>query len=54
MTLKIPDGELLEGELSCKQMKLIEAWIEIHQQELIEDWQLASRGQTPFKISPLQ
>ena len=52
--LRIPDGEILEGELPRRQMKLVQAWVEIHQEELVADWDLASTGQTPFKIAPLQ
>ncbi len=57
--LQIPDGELLDGELldgelPGRQMKLLQAWIEIHRDELMADWYLASTGQTPFKIDPLR
>ena len=52
--LKIPGGEVLEGELPSRQMKLVQAWIELHQDDLMADWHLASTGQTPFKIDPLR
>ncbi len=52
--LKIPDGELLEGNLPGRQMKLVQPWIELHQDDLMADWYLASTGQTPFKIDPLR
>lgn len=52
--LKIPDGEILEGALPSRQMKLVQAWIELRQDELMADWYLASTGQTPFKIDPLR
>jgi len=35
-------------------MKLVLAWIEIHNDELIADWQLAISGETIFKIDPLK
>lgn len=54
VVLKIPDGELLEGDLPGRQMKLVQAWVELHQDELMADWYLASTGQTPFKIDPLR
>lgn len=38
----------------ARQMKLLQAWIELHQDELMADWHLASTGQTPFKIDPLR
>lgn len=30
------------------------AWVEIHRDELMADWQLAVSGQTPFRIEPLR
>ena len=33
---------------------LVQAWLEIHQEELIADWALASSGETVFKIDPLK
>ena len=39
-----------EGERSC----LVQAWIEIHRDELEADWQLAVNGEAVFKIEPLK
>jgi Domain of unknown function (DUF4160) len=50
----LADSELLAGELPKNKRKLVEAWIEIHREELIADWQLAVNGQEPFKIDPLK
>lgn len=47
-------GEVLEGELPSRQMILVQAWIELHQDDLMADWHLAITGQTPFKIDPLR
>ena len=52
--IEIPNGTLLEGKLPKQKMKLVEAWIEIHQEELIADWQLAINGESVFKIDPLR
>jgi hypothetical protein len=52
--VSIPDGNLLEGELPLNKMKLLQAWIEIHQDELVADWELAVKGQLPYKIEPLK
>ena len=49
----IPSGELLAGEINPKKQKLIVAWIEIHQDDLLADWELAVNGKTPFKIKGL-
>jgi hypothetical protein len=34
--------------------KLVQAWIEIHREELMADWALASRGEAIFRIEPLR
>jgi len=49
----ILDGTVLAGELPLKKHKLVVAWIEIHHDELIADWQLAVTGQKPFQIRGL-
>ena len=52
--LSIPDGQVLGGELPANKLRLVQAWIEIHREELLADWELASQGQTVFKIDPLR
>lgn len=50
----IEDGLILEGHLPPKQLKMVQAWIEIHKDELFVDWELAVNGDEPFRIAPLQ
>ena len=52
--ISIPEGELLEGKLKANKMRLVLAWIEIHRDELMADWELASSGENIFKIDPLK
>ncbi len=52
--VSIPDGRVLEGKIKSSKMKLVQAWIEIHNDELVADWELASQGETIFKIEPLK
>lgn len=52
--IAIPDGNLLEGNIKGNRLKLVQAWIVIHQDELMADWELASQGQAIFKIDPLK
>jgi hypothetical protein len=52
--ISIPNGELLDGKLPPAKMRLVLAWIEIHKDELMADWDLAVSGQQPFKIDPLR
>lgn len=54
VVLSIPDGNLLEGSLKSNKMKLVQAWIEIHNDELMANWELAINGQQVFKIDPLK
>lgn len=49
------EGEQIDGEnLPSKQHKLVQAWIEIHKDELIANWKLAKYGEQMFKIEPLR
>jgi hypothetical protein len=52
--IAIPDGALLEGNLPINKMKLVQAWIEIHKDELMADWDLAIKGEPLFKIDSLK
>lgn len=46
--------ELIAGTLPRRQQRLVEAWAEIHQRELLEDWDRLQAGRPPLKIEPLQ
>ncbi len=52
-TYSIPDGELLAGYLPPNKHKLVVAWIEIHQEDLLAGWELAVNGKKPFPIKGL-
>ena len=52
--VEIPNGEVLEGSIPNSKMKLLQAWIELHKEELVADWELAVSGQQPYKIDPLR
>ena len=52
--VEIPTGEVLEGKIPNTKMKLLQAWIELHKDELLADWELAVSGQPPYKIDPLR
>jgi len=54
VVVAIPNGEILEGSIPNSKMKLLQAWIELHKDELIANWQLAISGQLPYKIEPLR
>lgn len=46
--------EVLAGELPRKQLRLVFAWAELHNDELVKDWNLLQSGQLPLKIEPLK
>ena len=50
----IDDGEMLAGSLPSRKARLVQAWIEIHREELLANWQLAVNGEEVFKIEPLK
>ena len=50
----IETGEVLAGELPRRQIRLVQAWIELHQDEPAAAWQMAVNGFRPGKIAPLQ
>ena len=54
VVVSIPDGDVLEGEIPNKKLHLIKAWITIHEEELMANWQLAISGESLYKIDPLK
>ena len=48
------DGIVLEGSMPNGKMKLLQAWIELHREELYANWELLSAGDPYFKIEPLR
>ncbi len=48
------DGEILDGNIPTKKLKLVLAWIEIHNEDLVANWKLLSEGREYFKIEPLR
>ena len=45
--------DIIDGELPRKQKRLVQAWAELHIDELKADWALAMSGELLFKIAPL-
>jgi len=46
--------ELLSGGLPRRQQRLVEAWAELHEKELLADWRLLQSGNKPLAIEPLE
>lgn len=53
-SFSILNGDLLSGELPLTRARLVQAWIEIHRDDLMADWALAVKGEAPFPIDPLR
>lgn len=51
--IAIDDGDILDGDLPKAKMKLVQAWLEIHREDLMADWKLAVQGLPPQRIKPL-
>ncbi len=54
VVVSIPEGAVLEGKIPIPKMKLLQAWIELHKDELVANWHLAVSGEQPYKIEPLR
>ena len=52
--ITFPEGKVLAGNFPNNKLKLVQAWIEIHKDELMADWILAIEGKPIFKIEPLK
>ena len=47
-------GELIAGNLPKRQLRLVQAWAELHPNELSTDWELAAKERPLSPIDPLR
>jgi len=52
--IALESGEVLEGCLPPGKLRLVQAWVEIHREDLMADWNLAVAGQQVLPIEPLR
>lgn len=52
--IRIDQIEAIDSSLARRQLRLVLAWAELHQQELLENWQQARAHETLNKIEPLR
>ena len=54
----LPDASdeelIMKKVVTCSQMKLLDAWMEIHKDDLAANWKLLSNGEQFFRIDPLK
>jgi len=48
------DGEILAGKMRADRLHMVQAWIHIHHDELVADWNIALTGEKVFRIDPLK
>ncbi len=51
--VEIQSGTVIKGIFPFKQLKLVLAWCEIHNQELMNNWDNAVKHESIDKINPL-
>ena len=51
---RIDPIEMARGMLPTRQRRLVEAWAELHQQELLMDWERLQTGRPALPIEPLK
>ena len=52
--VRIDTLEVIESSLGRRQLRLVLAWAELHQHELVENWRRARMGETLASIEPLR
>lgn len=53
-SIRIDNGEIVEGVLGARAKRLVEEWRALHEAELLEDWKRAQARQPLNKIEPLE
>ncbi|MCL1787844.1 MAG: DUF4160 domain-containing protein [Defluviitaleaceae bacterium] len=48
------DGDVIEGALPKRQLRLVQAWVELHRDEILANWELAQEKNELYKIDPLK
>ena len=48
------DSGLVKGEMPRRALNLVYEWLDLHKDELLENWELAQRQEPLFKIEPLK
>ena len=53
ITVGIETG-VVQGEFPKRALRHVLEWLDLHQAELLEDWELVQAGHPPKKIAPLE
>lgn len=53
-SVDIKTGERLAGDFPRKKLNLLQTWMDLHQDELMANWEAACEGEQTTKIEPLR
>lgn len=53
-SVAIATGRVIRGRLPPRARRRVKVWIAEHRDELVRCWELASRGEAPGTIAPLE
>ena len=53
ISVEIMNGKV-RGEMSERALRMVLEWLDLHREEIMDAWKLASIGQNPSKIEPLK
>jgi len=53
VTVTIENG-IVTGEMPQRALKMIFDWLDIHREELMDDWELSQKGEKLNRIEPLK
>jgi len=48
------EGDVIEGSIPKKKQSLVIAWVNIHYDDLLANWDLWEKGEKTFTIEPLK
>ena len=48
------DGHLISGSFPPNKLKMVQVWMDIHQEDLQANWKLLYSGEPAFRIDPLK
>lgn len=51
--VEISEARVIKGTWPSRQLKLVLAWCVLHQDELMQNWELVKDGKTLNKVAPL-
>lgn len=54
VVIRIDTIQTIGGSFPQRELRLVEAWAELHKGELLENWERLQSGQMPYKIAPLR